>query len=164
MNIWNKNTAPEHQLEFSFMQDIYTQEAKPKCELKRIAEPKNDNDILFNLQAEYYEKGCDDAVFWKMWTVAEKVVGRLLKKKIKQSRHFYNEDEIEDKKGIAVEYVMRRFKYGTGYVVEYNWIVALENGVKHALEYQTKADQIVVFVPQEKITTKLVNILGDEVE
>lgn len=159
MNIWSKNRAPEDQLEFCFMSEMREADRKPKADLKRFPEPKNDNDRLFNLQAEFYDRDCDDTIFWQMWTLAEKVCERIIKKKTRSSRHKYDRDELDEKKSIAVEYVMRRFKYETGYCVTSNWIVALEQGVKHALEYQTEAQKIVDYVPIESLSN--IAIEGD---
>lgn len=148
MNIYSKNNQGENgQIEFSFMDEIREEEKKPKAELLYFENPKNDNEQMFNYQKEFYEG--DELAFWKLWQLAELVAERIIRTKIKASKHRYSEDEIADKKGIAVEYVLRRLKYENGYCITTNWIVAIESGVKHALEYQTKADKLVNFVDWE---------------
>ena len=40
----------------------------------------------------------------------------------------------------AFEYVFRRYTKGKGYYVKTNMIVVLQGGIRHALDYRTKAD------------------------
>lgn len=149
-NIYSKNQCNALQPEFDFMKEIREQEKKPKAELKYFENPKNDNELLFNYQKEFYDG--NEQAFWKMWMLSEVVVLRIIRGKIRRHPHKYTQEEIEDKKGIAVEYVLRRFKYETGYCVTTNWIDALKCGVKHALEYQTKADRIIDFVDWDSLS------------
>lgn len=152
MNIWQKGGPPQDgQRELAFMDDVRAEERKPKSALKRFGAPKNDNEELFNLQAEFYDKGLSDEAFWKMWTVAEKVALRLVRSRLKKDRRRFDDDFVSFKAAEAVEYVLRRFKKEQGYVVTTNWITALEAGVRHALDYAKEADKLVDFVPMEAL-------------
>ena len=133
------------------MDEIRAEENKPKSKPKRVSEPKDDNGALFNLQADYYESERSDEAFWKMWSLARTVAERIVRSELKKAKRRADEDFVADKALDATEYVLRRFKYGRGYVVTTNWIDALKRGVQHALDYAKGADRIVDFVPIETL-------------
>lgn len=103
--------------------------------------PRNDNERLMNYQYAFLNYADGDALA-KLWELADVVTLRLVKAYLKTS----DDIKLEEKRDIAVEYVMRRFYDGSGWCAEKNFIYALQQGVRHACDYKTKADDINTFV------------------
>lgn len=133
------------QREFEFMNDYKF----VPTNLKTYKNPKNDNELLFNLQKEYYN-GSNNA-YKKMWEITYKVARRLIfsyfkKRKIKKSM-----SDIYDISMDAIEYLLRRFKKNKGYVVTKNWITTINFACIHAIKYTTKAESIVDYIDHDTL-------------
>jgi hypothetical protein len=109
--------------------------------------PKNDNEKLCNLQAEFLRTHSKKAEA-QLWTTCLEVVHKFINLEQKEKHFFMNEEDKQDKAIEAVEYVMRRYMrhYKTqrdkGRMDTQFWagrtsfLNALYGGVKHALYYE----------------------------
>lgn len=119
----------------------------PLPELKYFAEPKNDNEKLFNLQKKYYDarnKGDEksaNALYWDMWLLSGKVAERIIRKIVAARGLEFCDDEVQDKVSETCLYLLRRFNTRINYAVTTNWIVAIKDSVRHALDYQTELEK-----------------------
>lgn len=108
--------------------------------LKTFQHPKNDNELLFNLQFDYLV--FNDLQAWqKMWLITYKVAERLIVKYYKKHSIYFNKEQITERKLITCEYLLRRYKKGQNYYVKSNFISAIKDASKHALLYTTKLDK-----------------------
>lgn len=109
-------------------------------ELPYYANPKNDNELLFNYQYDYIVNNNEKA--WKdLMTLSYKVIQRIIWGLIGQKKVVLDEEEQMEKASIAIEYVLRRYDKNVGYRVNNNFILFLKDGVKHAIKYKTKLEQ-----------------------
>lgn len=133
---------------------LFTLEELDKCDtkhkrpsLKYFENPKNDNEQLFNLQNKYYEARNNgeekkaDFLYWEMWQLTAKVAERIIKKIVIARGLEFAPDEISDKVSDTCEYLIRRFKTRPNYAITTNWIIAIRDSVRHALDYQTDLDE-----------------------
>lgn len=108
--------------------------------------PKNDNEKLCNLQAEYLRTQSKKAES-ELWINCLQIARKLINKEQKEKHFQMDSDTKEDKALEAVEYVIRRyFKHylkqrNIGRMITQYWSIqtsflnALYGGVKHALYY-----------------------------
>lgn len=109
--------------------------------LKHFEEPKNDNERLLNYQYEFLVLGNKKA--WdNLFILATKVAQRIVVKQVRAKHLAVDAIDIPEKVSIAVEYVMRRYKNNSGWVVRDNYISAIKSGVIHALYYRKKIDDV----------------------
>jgi len=135
------------QLEFSFMEDMReAARQRVKDSLVHYDNPQNDNQRLLNCQYEWIRNGDKDAE-GKLWMLARKVALRMVRKEEKKRGCFFDHPTRQDKAADAVFYVLRR--YSKNWFVRHSFLDALWHGVKHALDYRTKAEEMVDFVPDE---------------
>lgn len=104
--------------------------------LKKIDNPKCDNDYLINYQYEYLINK-DGQAFLKMWVLFTKICLKIVKKQLKERGFYCDEDNLQYKADIACEYVLRRYKkYAIDkneyYIID-NFIATAYDGVQHAL-------------------------------
>jgi len=120
---------------------IAVKQAQATMQLPYFDKPKNDNELLLNLQYEYI-KNNNQAKWGELLMLSYKVIKRLIWRKLANKEiGFLDDIEQEEKASIALYYVMRRYKTRIGYYVQKNYISFLDCGVKHALKYTTKLDQ-----------------------
>lgn len=113
-------------------------------ELPFFAEPKNDSEILINLQYLYLTKQ-DRIAQRDLWLKSLTIAKRLIKKEQKEKGFFLDESDFDEKAIEAVEYILRRYKKhkdNAHWVVRENFVSAIYNGVRHALYYQSKSEQL----------------------
>ena len=109
--------------------------------LKHFEEPKNDNERLLNYQYEFLVLGSKKA--WdNLFILATKVAQRIVVKQVRNKHLAVDAIDIPEKVSVAVEYVMRRYKNNSGWVVRDNYISAIKSGVIHALYYRKKIDDV----------------------
>lgn len=104
-------------------------------------EPRNDNEILLNLQRRILADK-DGSAWGEMWERCMVIAGKLISIERKAKGLHFSADELEDLKIDAVTYVLRRYRktYRDGSVwhVEKSFINALRGGVLHALYYEAQ--------------------------
>lgn len=113
-------------------------------ELPFYAEPKNDSEILINLQSAYLAKN-DRKAHRDLWLKSIEIAKKLIRNERKQKGFYLDDADFEDKAIEAVEYVLRRYserKDNYCWSVRKNYVSALYNGVRHALYYQSKSEQL----------------------
>ena len=113
-------------------------------ELPFYAEPKNDSEILINLQYAYLAKN-DRKAHRDLWLKSIEIAKKLIRNERKQKGFYLDDADFEDKAIEAVEYVLRRYserKNNYCWSVRKNYVSALYNGVRHALYYQSKSEQL----------------------
>lgn len=109
--------------------------------LKHFEEPKNDNERLLNYQYEFLV--LENKKAWdNLFILATKVAQRIVVKQVRAKHLAVDAIDIPEKVSIAVEYVMRRYKNNSGWVVRDNYISAIKSGVIHALYYRKKIDDV----------------------
>lgn len=109
--------------------------------------PKNDNEKLCNLQAEFLRTHSKKAEA-QLWITCLEIVHKFINLEQKEKHFFMNEDDKQDKAIEAVEYVMRRYmrRYkklrNKGKMETQFWagrtsfLNALYGAVKHSLYYE----------------------------
>ena len=113
-------------------------------ELPCFAEPKNDSQILINLQYAYLAKN-DKNAFGELWLKSIEIAKKLIRNERNQKGFYLDNADFDDKAIEAVEYVLRRYakrKDNYCWSVRNNFVSALYNGVRHALYYQSKSEQL----------------------
>jgi len=113
-------------------------------ELPFFAEPKNDSQILINLQYAYLAKN-DKKALGELWLKSIEIAKKLIRNERKQKGFYLDNADFDDKAIEAVEYVLRRYakrKDNYCWSVRNNFVSALYNGVRHALYYQSKSEQL----------------------
>lgn len=115
-------------------------EARKQIKLKDYPEPKNDNEKLMHLQYLFLKSNKQED-WWNLMTFAEVITKRLVWYFMKEKRIPLDEISQNEKVGIALVYVMRRYEETIGYYVSKNYISFLKGGVKHAFEYFNKSDK-----------------------
>lgn len=115
-------------------------EARKQMKLKDYPEPKNDNEKLMHLQYLFLKSDKQED-WWNLMTFAEVITKRLVWYFMKEKRITLDEISQDEKVGIALVYVMRRYEDTIGYYVSKNYISFLKGGVKHAFEYFNKSDK-----------------------
>lgn len=115
-------------------------EARKSLVLLHYDSPQNDNELLMNYQYQFLMN--DDQTAWgKLIDLAFIVTKRLVWKWMKANKLKLDDIAQEERVSDAVFYVLRRYKTNVGYAVQKNYIHALELGVHHAMQYQTKLDE-----------------------
>ncbi len=113
-------------------------------ELPFFDTPKNDNETLMNLQYMYLSKK-DRKAQESLWLISIAIAKKLIRKEQKEKKFFLAASDLEDKAVEAVEYILRRYdrrKDNACWCVRKNFISAIYNGVRHALYYQNKTEQL----------------------
>ena len=113
-------------------------------ELPFFAEPKTDSEILINLQYAYLARK-DKKAHEALWLKAIEIAKKMIRKERNTNGFYLDETDFEDKAVEAVEYVLRRYseqKDNYCWSVRENYISAIYNGVRHALYYQSKSEQL----------------------
>ncbi|MBQ3801216.1 MAG: hypothetical protein II837_13070 [Treponema sp.] len=141
----------------------------PRARLPRFDNPSTDNERLLTYQARWLEDG-DEGARASLWELALVVADRCARGEF-WKRHVRPRDgDTEDCAMEAVLYVMgryaspatmarakggkpRRFRdvYGWNYCVMKDYVSVLAHGVRHAMDYRTKADCLVEFIPGEEL-------------
>lgn len=117
---------------------------KPIIKLKSFDNPKNDNEVLFNLQKEFIETG-KESTYWQLWQQTALVAERIIKKTVKARRLNWADDEIKDKVSDTCLYLLRRYKTRKNYYVKVNFIEAIKDSARHALDYQNSFDKLTFY-------------------
>lgn len=113
-------------------------------ELPFYAEPKNDSETLINLQYTYLAKKDKNAQA-ALWQKSIVIAKKFIQKERKEKGFFLDDSDFEEKAVEAVEYIMRRYarrKDNYCWSVRKNYVSAIYNGVRHALYYQSKTEQL----------------------
>lgn len=104
-------------------------------------EPRNDNEILLNLQRRLLADN-DKSAWGELWERCMAIAGKLITIERKAKGLHFSDDELEDLKIDAVMYVLRRYRktYSGGAVwhVKKSFMNALRGGVLHALYYEAQ--------------------------
>lgn len=103
--------------------------------------PKNDNEILLNLQRRYLLFN-DRRAWGEMWTRCLSIAGKLITIERKAKGLHFSAEELYDRRMDAVTYVLRRYskkmKGGHVYHIRKSFLNALRGGVLHALYYEAQ--------------------------
>lgn len=113
-------------------------------ELPFFAEPKTDSEILINLQYAYLVRK-DRKAQAALWLKAIEIAKKFIRKERKANGFYLEDDDFYEKAVEAVEYIMRRYakrKDNYCWSVRKNYVSAIYNGVRHALYYQSKSEQL----------------------
>lgn len=113
-------------------------------ELPFFAEPKTDSEILINLQYAYLARK-DRKAQTALWLKAIVIAKKFIRRERKEKGFFLDDSDFEEKAVEAVEYIMRRYarrKDNYCWSVRKNYVSAIYNGVRHALYYQSKTEQL----------------------
>lgn len=118
-------------------------------ELPYFAEPKNDNERLFNLQKEYYEgdKNALSKMFLILARIAPKIVNIESKKRRLILTKAYMKDVGEEAVMIFIESVLQK-----QLVVKTSFIAYLRLQVLRALFYQTKSQKFEKWMSENNIS------------
>lgn len=118
-------------------------------ELPYFAEPKNDNERLFNLQKEYYEgdKNALSKMFLILARIAPKIVNIESKKRRLILTKAYMRDIGEEAVMIFIESVLQK-----QLVVKTSFIAYLRLQVLRALFYQTKSQKFEKWMSENNIS------------
>ena len=118
-------------------------------ELPYFAEPKNDNERLFNLQKEYYEG--DKNALSKMFVILERIAPKIVNIESKKRRLIltkaYMKDVGEEAVMIYIESVLQK-----QLVVKTSFIAYLRLQVLRALFYQTKSQKFEKWMSENNIS------------
>lgn len=125
-------------------------------DLKTFDNPKNDNEILFNLQYRLI-KNNDWAAFGEMWQITEKVAERIIVKILKGRKVWRDPEEIADMVQETCEYLLRRYKTRENYYITTNFIIAIKDSVRHALDYKADIKKSTVYLDD-------IDLLGEEIK
>lgn len=150
----------------------------PRARLPRFDNPATDNEKLLTFQARWLEDG-DEAARASLWELALAVSVRCCRSAFWKRKLHPCPEAVEDCSMEAVLYVMGRYSspvtytrtadgrlirfrdvYGWNYCVMKDYVSVLAQAVRHAMDYRTKADKIVSFVPAEELNL----IAGGDVE
>ena len=130
---------------------------RKKLVLPYILAPKEDNDVMINLQYEYLVKG-NSAAWGKLLIMCFEVTERLLKKYARDYNISIDSENLKNLTTEAAYYVLRRFdagylwtqedkrkqkflsNYPLGQYYVKNFIYTLGKGVKKVMETKTKKD------------------------
>ena len=113
-------------------------------ELPFFAEPKTDSDFLINLQYAFLARK-DRQAQAKLWLKSIEIAKKFIHSERKKKGFFLDDTDFEEKAIAAVEYIMRRYakrKDNYCWSVRKNYVSAIYNGVRHALFYQNKSEQL----------------------
>lgn len=103
--------------------------------------PKNDNETLFNFQYLFLKTN-DNKYYWELWLLVATVAERLIKNEMLKKGFSLAPDDLEEKKSMTCEYLLRRYKTRNGYYIKDNYISAIKDSVRHALYYRTEIERI----------------------
>lgn len=132
--------------------------------LPRFAHPSNDNERLLNLQAEWLEDGDADAREL-LWTESRRIAVRCVMGMYVRRGIRYTRDDVDDRASDALLYVFRRYdnpnvrlkdttyrrRYGWNYCVLNNFVSVIRQGVRHAVDWRSKADGLVDYVDYDTV-------------
>ena len=121
-------------------------------ELPEAEHPANESDILINLQKKWLTDG-DRKAQTLMWTKSITIAKKFIIKERKQKGFFLDPEDFEEKALEAVEYVFSRYNRRIDnwcWCVRKNFISAIYNGVRHALYYQSKSEQLYESIKKNK--------------
>ncbi len=141
----------------------------PRARLPRFDNPATDNEKLLTFQARWLEDG-DEAARASLWELALEVSVRCCRSVFWKRKLRPCAEVVEDCSMEAVLYVMGRYAspvtytrtadgslvrfrdvYGWNYCVLTDYVSVIAQAVRHAMDYRTKADKIVSFVPAEEL-------------
>lgn len=113
---------------------------KIKDTLPHFENPKNDNEVLLNLQWDLFHG--DESAWGKLLNLSLIVCKNLVRKHMKSQKMFLDEIEQDERSSIAMEYGLRRFNKTVGYCCTTNFITFFSDCVTHAMKYFTTEDTI----------------------
>ena len=140
--------------------------------LPRYKKPITDNEKLLTYQAEWLEDQREDARV-KLWTLMLSVATKATRGFYRKQGLRVYPDDVQDKASEAVWYIMRRYEnpktkcwchdwnpetgrpgvmrtykqvYGFNYCVTKDFLSVITQGVRHAVQYRTKAEGLVDYV------------------
>lgn len=126
-------------------------DAQKKMDLPYFEHPKNDGERLMNYQHDFIVNDSADA-WCKLYELATKVAKILLWEWLRDHPgEFLDEISQDEKVSIAVEYVLRRYKYRVGWYARDNYIGVLKGGIIHAMCYITEIDKATDYVEDVNI-------------
>lgn len=121
-------------------------EAYKTMDLPYFENPRTDTEKLLNYQFEYIKNG-NPAAYAKLLDLAFQVCKNLVRWYLKTHKDMYLDEIGQDEKAsIAMEYVIRRYKYNIGWYVRENYVGALKGGVLHAMTYENTTDKNTIYV------------------
>ena len=140
-----------------------------KIRLPRFECPCNDNERLLTWQAEWLEDGSENARA-RLWDLAIRIAERCAVGMYRSRKVKFRREDVEDVAHEGVLYVFRRYSfpyvqarhggnvrgyyidlYGWNYCVLKDYVSIIKNGVRHAIDYRTKADRLLDFVDADII-------------
>lgn len=143
----NQNNAPS----LFTLEELEQCDTRPKKEqvLKYFENPKNDNEKLFNLQWEFITYN-QESTYWQLWALTSEVAERIIKKILRKRGIEFAPDEIAEKVDLTCDYLLRRYKTTKGYFISTNFIIAIKDSVRHAIDYRTEIDKNTKFLNDDK--------------
>ena len=132
--------------------------------LPRFKSPSSDNERLLNLQAMWLEDG-DEKARIALWEEARRIAERCVMGMYGSRGIRYTRDDVDDKASEALVYVFRRYdnpnvrlgattyrrRYGWNYCVLNNFVSVIRQGVRHAVDWRSKADGLVDYVDYDTV-------------
>ena len=123
-------------------------------DLPYFEDPKDDNQMMFNLQYQYLKEGNIKAR-QELFSLSYKVMKRILWNLMKKGGLGYLDEEAQiEIVDTAFIYVFRRYESGNGYTVKKSFISVLKGGIRHALDYTTMKDKELSLSDIKNITWK----------
>lgn len=132
--------------------------------LPRFDRPSNDNEWLLTLQAMWLEDGDGEARI-ALWEESRRIAERCVMGMYASRGIKYTRDDVDDRASDAMLYVFRRYdnpsvrwrkttyrrKFGWNYCVLSNFVSVIRQGVRHAVDWRSKADSLVTYVDYDTV-------------
>lgn len=132
--------------------------------LPRFDRPSNDNEWLLTLQAMWLEDGDVEARI-ALWEESRRIAERCVMGMYASRGIKYTRDDVDDRASDALLYVFRRYdnpcvrwrgttylrKYGWNYCVLSNFVSVIRQGVRHAVDWRSKAESLVDYVDYDTV-------------
>ena len=155
------------QLEFDFDAPV---------RLPRYDNPSGDNELMLTLQARWLEDG-DTSAESELSTEARKMAERCVMGLYKARGIKYTREDVDDRASSALLYVMRRYRnpsvkcrtkngwkttykkaYGWNYCVLKDFVSVIRQGVRHAVDWRSKSEQIMDYVDYETLAALVAGV------
>ncbi|WP_147613037.1 hypothetical protein [Treponema pectinovorum] len=134
------------QLEFKFYELQKKEQTLPYFE-----KPKDENEILLNLQREY--KNGNKEALNKMYELGLKIAKKYIGSKAKINKFIarLSNEEREEKAHNAITYIIERYLKKKDFVITKSFTAYLYLRILHELFYKRKVDKIVDFVDLDEL-------------
>lgn len=132
-------------------------EETKELDLPFFENPKNDNEILLNLQSKY--KRGNKKVISQIYTLSVEICKKFISKKAKGNRFIrrLSPDERTEKAIDATNYVVMRLMKKKEWYIKTSFTAYLYLRVIHELYHKRKVDKIVAFVDIDDLYQQLDN-------